>query len=455
MSWTDQGTDLAPVLEIVLNDGTLDAAVWGSTTNLYLSGGVASALGKAYHPNVVEWGSTRRGFQIRASDLQPAEIDVLVADDDGTIRDAIENGQQRGSAATIYHVFPGDATNSRTVFTGVLERWGYRSGVVLLTLRADDGALRDYVPNWSISKSDWPGAPTPSLGLYAPIIYGTHNSSGLSGTGMVKCIPVYEVAEDGTYKYLVCAGQAKEVLAVYVNGASQTITTDYTLSYSTSVAGKMSTVITFVSSKAADAVVTADVKGYEVTGNTGSGTTAPTGVQITNPVEQMRHLLINFAETNWLTGAWYGTADSSLIDAESWAECAQWAERQLLEGTLYVGGDAMPLQVWDVLDEWLASWPCFRAYWTASGRLALRVFDLAFPGYRASTDAPVLEPAHELEGSAEYDLDATDVTSEFLGSYLYDEVQQQYVASMAVHDPTVTPSVSTLVELKDCVRRAV
>jgi len=446
------------VLEI-----TLAAAAWGGdwwgeappVAALNLSDGIAYARGTKYEARIKEWSGLRRGFDVRASNLQHVEVTITAADDDRSVRDALEGGQQRGSAAIMWDVYPGDADNYQQLFTGILDRWSYRKGETDIVIRTDDLALRNYLPTWAVTKSEWPNAPSSSVGLLVPIVYGTHHSAGLSGTGMLTAISVdWTVSVIGWYA--VCAGEAKEVLAVYQNGTAKTITTHYTIDYALSRAGRAYTVIKFTAGNipAAADVITCDVRGYETTGNTGSGTTAPTGVQITNPVEQMRHLLINFAEKFWLTGAWYTSSDSAIIDAASWAECVQWAEQKQLEGAGYVGGGVEPQQVWDVLNAWLDTWGIFRAYWTAEGKIGLAVLDLSFPGYRGASDPPLLRTEDELGASAEYEMDTTNLTGSVIASYLYDENQGQYLGSLTVTDPSAPAAVSSSQQMLWAIRRA-
>jgi hypothetical protein len=444
------------VLEITLADATWVVAGSAASTALYLSDGIAYARGSRYEPRISDWSDCRRGFDVRASNLQHLEMTVTVADEDRAIRDALENGQQRGSPAAIWDVYPdGDVDDVQRVFEGVLDRWAYRRGETDLILRTDDLALRNYVPTWAVTKSEWPNAPTASVGYLVPILYGTHNSSGLSGTGMLTAVPVDWTASTIGW-YVVCAGEAKEILAVYQNGTAKTITTHYTIDYALSRAGKVYTVIKFTGGNipAAGDVITCDARGYETSGNTGSGTTAPSGILVTNPVEQMRHLLVNFAELAWQSGAWHTVASSALVDAESWAACVQWAEQQQLEGAGYVGGGVEPQQVWDVLNAWLDTWGVFRAYWTAEGKIGLAVLDLGFPGYRSSSDPPLVRTEDELETSAEYEMDTTNLSDEFIASYLYDEAQGQYLGSLTVIDPSAPASATSSQQMLWAIRRA-
>lgn len=136
-----------PVLEITLRDTPPGDYPGADPSWLFLSSGIVFARGVPYWPLVTEWGDISRGFDAFASGFQPLEVAVTLADGDDTVKRALESGQQRGSTAVIYYALPNNATDYQVLFTGILERWGYRSGhVVELTLRTDDAILRRYVP---------------------------------------------------------------------------------------------------------------------------------------------------------------------------------------------------------------------------------------------------------------------------------------------------------------------
>jgi hypothetical protein len=444
-----QASAIEPVLEITLNSAT-----WRGGVALNLSGAVASARGKSYAPLVADagWSDIRRYFDVLGSNLARQETTVTICDPDRELQTALEAGQQRGSAAAIYWVIPGNATDYALRFVGVLESWGYAPGETTLTLRTSDAALRTYVPTHQLTASEWTGIPTSSIGKYVPLVYGEHNSSGLSGTGHIPCLPVYE--NGGVWWYTPCLGQAKEIIAVYVNGVLQTpgLGNDYIVNYSFTRAGKAYTIVQFIAAQASDAVVTCDMIGYETSGNTGAGTTAPTGSAILNQVEQWRHLILNHAEAKYQSGPW-ATGAGDIIDAQSWAECARWAEQRSLEGSGYIGGGAESRLLLDVLNEQIEGSP-FRAYWTPLGKLALRVIDLAWPGYRQSTDPPVLGTEAELGSSFEYTLDTTDLTDSISAAYLFDVVQGAYMAGLAVIDPDMGEGVSSNINMPWSIARA-
>lgn len=446
--------DVGGVVEI-----TLKSATWNGSTALNLSGSIASARGKGYYPRVISFGEVQRGFDVRSSSISPLEMEVAVADgeqDGYALKTALESGRQRGSAAAVYWVIAGNASDYATRFVGILDRWSYGPGVTTLVLRTDDRPLKSYA-GWPLTKSEWPEMPTESIGLIVPVPYGTHNSSGLSGTGMLPC-PCVRYGAGTVAWYVVCAGEAKSVLAVYQDGVAKTLGVDYAVNYGWSSVGKLYTIIGFLAGKipAATAAITCDATGYEATGNTGGLSSAPTGAAFLNPVEQIRHFLVNWAEKEWTSGVWYTADASTLLDRASWALAAQWAERQQLEGAGYLGGAAESKQTGDVLNDWLSTWPCFRAYWTAAGRLGLSVIPLDFPGYRPAT-SPLLRTESEMGegGSFSYSQDTANLTDQITGSYLYDQVQGQYLATLTVTNPDLGENVVTNVSLPWSIRRAV
>ncbi len=454
------GHKIGPVCEITLLDAT-----WRGSATLNLSSGIASARGKGYVPRILEWDDPGYGFDILGSNLTPLEVSVTVQDEDLELQTALETGDQRGSAVAWYWVVPGSATDYAQRFAGILDSWEYKRGSTILHCRTDDSALRTQLPNWALLRSEWPLLPSSEIGKYAPLPYGTLNSAGLTGTGQIKLIPVALVGSwsgtplvwtGTTGVYLVCLGEAKSVKAVYVAGLLKTITTHYTISYSTAVAGRTYTLVTFTAGNIPSDkdAVTADVDGYEASGNTGSGTTAPTGALILNPVAQMRHLIVNHAEARYQTGAW-GTA-TSLLDETSWAAAEAWAASRKLEGAGFVGGSTASRSVGDELNRWLDTWRSFRACWTFDGRIGLYPIDLAWPGYRSATsDVPVLRREHERGDGLSYTLDPSEIADAVVGAYLYDEAAGAYAGSMTCYDPSIGENVSTQVEMPWSIRRAV
>jgi hypothetical protein len=445
---------IGPVCEITLNDAT-----WNGTTTLNLSSGIASARGKGYVPWVEEWDDPEYGFDLLSSNLTPLEASITVRDEDHAIRDAIEGGDQRGSSVAWYWVIPGSAADYAPTFVGMLDSWEFRPGQAVLRFRTNDGPLRTQLPNWTLQRSEWPNLPTAEMGKSAPLIYGVLNSSGLTGTGQVVLIPVNWVLNT-TGWYLVCIGEAKLVRNVYVGGVLKTVTTHYTIDYAAAVAGKTYTLVKFTSGNipAATAVVTADVDGYESTGNTGSGTTAPSGTLFINPVEQIRHLIVSHAENRYGTGAWVTT--TSLLDESSWSIAANWAQLRKLEGAGYVGGASESRTVGDILNSWLDTWRAFRACWTYEGKVGLYMIDPAWPGYRDSaSDVPVLRTEHEQGepglGSFSYKTDPTELADTIAAAYLYDEAAGTYAGNITCNDPSVGEYVMVQSEQLWSIRRAV
>jgi len=131
------------------------------------------------------------------------------------------------------------------------------------------------------------------------VLYGIHDSTGMQqGPGLVPTIYVDTVQ----FRYLVCAGKAKSIDYVYVDGVQTG--SGWSTSYVT-VHGRIYTLIDFTTDQGT-AEITCDANGYEAVGD-GSGAV------ITNPATQWAHRLSNFVLGDYMTGSWLST--NALIDS--------------------------------------------------------------------------------------------------------------------------------------------
>lgn len=435
-----QASGIQTVLEITLRNNTYGTGRAGA---VYLSGGVINARGKVYEPRVARggWSGFARGFDSAASNLARIETTVEVADTDNKLRGCLEDANQRNSEASFYWVVPGNSADYALRGIFILDAWEYRPGSVLLRFKSDDRALRTYIPLVSILPSEFPYATAEGKSAFPAIIYGSHDSAGLSGKGMVPTLPVHWVENTSAW-YCVCLGQAKEVKAVYVNDTKKLADT-YTIDYSYSIGGKSFTLVQFAGDTNTPEEtdrVTVDVYGYEDTGNTGADIIPPSGTMISNPVQQMSHFLSNHA-AGWKSGAWNTTG--SLVDPTSWAAVADFVSKRSLEGARYIGGGTEQRQVIDILDEWLDTFG-LRGYWLANGTLGIATISAEWPGYRTEgTDPPLLQDIHELGETFSYVLDSSKLTDRYTASYLYDDVQTKYWGTLDVEDPSIGENVTT------------
>lgn len=423
--------DFAQVCEITLNEAQWDPGTGTLTTAMNLSDRACRARSKAYDPRITEWqGGLRQRIELKAAGLQGYTCTVVVADPDNRVRNALINGNQRHSAAAIYRVIHGSATDYDSRFAGILDAWEFATGEVTLHLKTDERPLWSNHPRWPYLRSEWFQMSQKHVGEYAAIIYGKHDGTGLTDAGenphgMVPSVPVW--VSVGWFSWNI--GPAAWIKDVYVDGALQAESA-YEKVYGSLAGGKIFTIVAFVSPPAEDAVVTGNIYGYSAV-NAG-GANLGTDV-ITNPVTQIRHFLINFAVNltrGYIPGAW-DTADP-LIDAASWNDAEAWADARGLEGARFMNEQQTAGQRFE---EWLRSFVTFRAFWNTEGEIELKTFSTEWPGHWAGS--PIITREDTIDGSFKYEIDASEVTRKVSVRYLYDSVDGKFLRSLDVEDLSV------------------
>jgi hypothetical protein len=393
--------------------------------------GVADTSAIPAIPRVLSWGSCSYGFEALASSIgQAATTSVTVADDDRYVWQLLEAGRNRKQPAEISLICPAITTatgNAIPRFAGIIDGWGWDAGTTTIKLASDARPLETTLPVVELQRSDWNALTASTAQFYGtmlPIVIGSHQSGGLTGKGMVRCVPVAWTSTTVGW-YCVAAHACKSIDAVYVNGTTKTLTTHYTVSLA-SVGGKTFHLIKFTTGNipAETDDVTADVHGFE---NVGDGS----GTMEVNPVRQLRALLVNFVFGRWLTGTYPSTSVSALLDEAKWLVAADVADRLHLEGAIHVGGTTERTKAVDIVEAWLETWQQFRMWWTPLGQLGIAHFSLTHPGYR--TTQPVVWNALEKELSVESDSSGcADVVS---AQHLYGQKDQTYFGSFRVFNP--------------------
>lgn len=392
-----------------------------------------SSLGSplAADAKVVSWGSIQRSYDLRGPNIQSIEVSPTIEDVDRVFSAEVARYRRslRGSGAIIQLVSPNvDQADWCTVFSGVLESQAMEGSFTWrLVLRPDDRVLQfNQIPRAAILPLDWSDAPSDNelnpYGLFIPIIYGIHNSDGITDAGMV---PAYYVDTVG-FRYILGIGKLKAVTAVYVDGAV-TSPGNYAITYPI-VNGKQVTLIDFTADQAT-ASITADVEGLTDDGET-------TGNLISNPARQLEHALNNFVWGNWMSGPYLSGAP---LNADSFSLAEEFLDTMGHEGSRWIGGTEQVLAL-HFLEEWLDSTE-FRGFWTNAGELALAVND-----HRTTSIYPetVLfgNEDEQADSALAVPYDTQSLIQEVVIQYVFGQVAGKFHQSVTVQDLSVTDPVS-------------
>lgn len=426
--WRREGRDVYPVADLLWPGGT---AYYSSSPCLF------------YDPRVLDggWGDVGPAVAIRPPGaLQVLSTTLKLDDPTRSITQILKGSADPRRSRMLLRVASPRLTNQAdwyTFFDGIVQDWSYEGTSVTIKGGTDDRPLLGYIPKVPVLKGAFSGAPAASLGTYLPIIYGIHDSSSLSGSGMV---PTVCISFDGTlgYRYCPTIGRAHAVPRVYLNNVSKTIVADPPGAGQVSITypvygGLQITSINFGTAPAATDVVTCDIEGMTVDGTTSTGV-------ILNPVDQLKHLLVNFVWGDWRSGPW--KADSSApIDTTTFAVASTYASQFGYEGSRKYGGTTQQIQAIQAIQDWLSSHQMMRLFWLRPGKLGCCAFDHRFPGYLSS---PWIKEEQDqaLGSSLVQAVDASQLVQRVNVSYLWGEVDQKYWQSLTVQDIRVPEAAS-------------
>lgn len=339
----------------------LSVAFPGGTMR-FASASMSSISTSHYTGKVLNWGQINYQRSERGGQLSAVETRVQVDDADRSIARVYagaSSGSVRGSAATIYLMSPDVASSSwMTIFTGVVTKVSFPSPFVAeITLRTNDDQLQRKSPRggWALTRQNWPNADPENYGKMAPIIYGVHDSSKFQTTpGLIPTLLIDKI----TFRYLVCAGKAKSITRVFVDGVATP--TGWTTEYVTRN-GRIYTCLNFTTDQG-EADVTCDLVGYEHIGD-GSGNVIASPNY--GPATQWAHWISNFVLGDYMTGAW--AAHNSIIDSTALSAL----ETRLMgigaDGAHYV---ADPLTGIEITARFCNTFK-LRAWWTYAGKIAI------------------------------------------------------------------------------------
>ena len=333
-----------------------------SGTTHYAMGGVISASQGQYLGRLLSISPVARRITDEWSGAYPnVDVTALLDDSDrafaqiarGANADSIKGSAVRWKVAAT----DVDAGDWHTAFSGRLVDWGWPTRFVAeLAFQQDDLKINRPTPNagWKITPAVWPNAHESARNEWAPVLYGEHDSEPYTAVGFIPCLLVDTV----TMRHLICAGRAKTVATVYIDGVP---TTNHTVDYHTR-GGRLFTTLTWSTAPATDAVITADVDGYEVTGD-------GTGALITNPITQLEHMASNFVFGDYMSGNWLSAA--SELDSTTWTALETYFTTQGWGSAYHL---PEPREFRALLEEFAKSWEV-RVYWTAAGKIGVGVED--------------------------------------------------------------------------------
>jgi hypothetical protein len=433
------GPEIYPILELVLPSGT----------RRYSKAGVASAARGFSEPRILRWGQVSRSIDLRGTNIQAMEVTPELSDipDDGSTERTFSTEvaryprSLRGSLATIRLVSPNVPDADHFIaFQGQLRSWDQTGPMTwALKLGNDDAALEfGQVPKATIQPVDRPLAHPSAFGTFIPIVYGIHNSDGISPRAM---LPAYYV-DTVNFLYEFQLGRSSQVRAVFKDGVVVP-TTDYTVTYSTGN-GKLAALIDFTADPwggGEPGVITVDADGLTYNSD-------GTGGLITNPADQLLHFLNNFVWGDWRSGPFQGA--NAPVNAASFDAVADFLDAMGHEGSRWLGGVAneegvaSSTDALQILKEWLTSHEC-RAFWTNSSELAIGVND-----HRTTDiyiDDPHLQGNEDEQGAFGTPFDQQALLREITLQYVFGAAAGKYHQTVRVQDLSVVDPIARTLQL--------
>lgn len=407
------------------------------TTRRYASYGVSSASLGTMAGKVVNWGIIRRQVSDRDNSLVYSDTDVTIEDTDGSFVSALETLQQtmRGARATIKLGSDRVAAASwATVFDGYVDKWSMKSALVWnLELHPNDRPLENPVPKTPFLAGDFPNVGDKTLyGEHPSIIYGIHDSRGSSDAGMIPCPYVDTIA----FRYMVCLGWAKDVPRVYKDGVL-TSASNYTITHP-AINGRQYTLIDFTADQT-DGVITADVEGYEATGD-GSGALL-TGVNC------LKHFLVNFVYNDYQSGNW-GADGTAPVNTTAFSTVQTYLTDLGWEKVSARYGGESQVKAVEVINEFCRSLQLY-VFPTRAGQIAVGKDD-----HRSTTlwyDQPQWirydKDEKGEDGSLQIDYDKDSLIDRLSVHYIYNAAEGKYVQTIEVRDLSSTEQATDNLDL--------
>lgn len=295
-----------------------------------------------------------------------------------------------------------------------------------LRARPNDTILKlGAIPRRKVTTTAWPNAHADAVDKWHPVAMGRFDSTSMGDDG---ALPTLYLDTSG-YRYGVSIGFGSALVDVYEDGVITAAA--YTYTSVIDGEGTVWSVIDFSTDRGA-AVITCDFDGLTTVGD-------GTGSVITNPLDQLAHVITQWAYNDYHSGNYYAQSTTTL-DPASWYETALYLANKAHEGTQYFGNAGT--RDWPGILSAMAEQYGLRFFWTNAGKLAV----IPFPDpyiTRLYDDQQLLradELALRLSGP---DSDEQGITRRIIVSYTPNVYEGKSLRDITVEDVTVDDRVTS------------
>jgi hypothetical protein len=298
-----------------------------------------------------------------------------------------------------------------------------------LKFKVDSTPFDGAVPRLKFSEPDFDSAPDPKVyDSFVPLIWGVHDSTELTGDGMVK---LFRVADTD---FVSAFGRIKDHRRIYTfeSGDPPTVTlltetTDW-VEWFPIRNGRQYSGIQLVGAGAAankEKELRADVEGYEETGD-------GTGLLITNPALTFLHFLVNFVLNDYQSGVWFDASDEA-IDLVRFLEARDFFNLTGQASSRYIGGKGNSTSIKQEINRWSKNLES-KVWWNHENEIAIGInnpFTLdVYP------DRELKEGLHDLS-KAKFSFKGNKILNRIFISYLRQEAANSFLANISVEDTEV------------------
>lgn len=385
-----------------------------------------------FEPVMLDIEDAARSVLSEQNALEGSTCGITIVDPDRKFSDYIAGGRKvHNAAVTVEWASPDlDPTDWLTTYKGVLANWKEEGvNVWKLLFDREQNKLTAVNPSVKFTETDFNDAPDDTIyGNFAPIIYGSHKSTGLNDDGMVT---LWRVSD---YGFMSSRARIKGHNAVYTiseSGGAQVVTlltkdTDWQEDFPIINGRQWSRVTLIGASKDTNKVLElrADVEGIEEVGD-------GTGFLITNPALILLHWLTNFVFNDYQAGLWIQTLTTEPIDLDRFIEARDYFNRGGQAASRYMAGAQASTTAIQELNRFTDQLE-IKAFWTRDGKIAIRP-NTPFTIEVYPDDNIIEEGLHDLI-DPDYNVDDTSLVSKILMNYLHQQATGEFLANATVED---------------------